>query len=63
MNPRYDKNTASEIHATQIMTVESDGFCICPYCFHLVFDEHLSGTCPCCQRRFCPSCSIKKRQL
>jgi rubrerythrin len=38
---------------------DSEGFCICPKCFHLVFDKMLTGICPSCSYRFCPSCSVK----
>ncbi|MHC4524942.1 MAG: hypothetical protein ACYSU8_05340 [Planctomycetota bacterium] len=44
------------------LTDESDGFCICPNCFHFVFDESLTGVCPSCRYKFCPSCSVKKRK-
>jgi len=47
---------------TQNITDDSDGFCICPNCFHFIFDELLTGICPCCHRRFCPSCSILKHR-
>lgn len=43
------------------ITDESGGFCICPNCFHLVFDGSLTGTCLCCHIQFCPPYSIKKR--
>lgn len=42
---------------------ESDGFCICPKCFHLVFDEMLTGICPVCQYRFCAACTIRKQRI
>ena len=69
MDAYYSKNTTPEnvtkalaTHPvkTQNFTDESGGFCICPNCFHLVFDESLTGICPCCQCKFCSSCSVKK---
>lgn len=38
---------------------DSNGFCICPNCFHLVFDEMLTGVCQFCQYQFCPSVPLK----
>ena len=64
MNAYYSKNTTpanNQIKFTvkhkqsQNMTDDSAGFCICPKCFHLVFDETLTGICPCCHYQFCPS--------
>ena len=68
MNTKRIKKKDVKIHANHVvknqlalrmLPVKSEGFCICPYCFHLVFDECLTGICPCCGHRFCPSCSIR----
>ena len=69
MDAYYSKNT-TPANVTKALTTypvktrnfsdESSGFCICPNCFHLVFDESLTGICPCCQCKFCSSCALKK---
>ena len=69
MDAYYSKNTIPA-NVTKALTTqhvearnftdESSGFCICPNCFHLVFDESLTGVCPCCHYQFCSSCSEKK---
>jgi hypothetical protein len=70
MDARYSRKTTpakiiksliSGQKKVQPLTNDGDGFCICPNCFHLVFDESLTGICPCCHYQFCPSCSIIKR--
>ncbi len=69
MDAHYSKKTIlanrTKAHTTRPVktrnfTDESGGFCICPNCFHLVFDELLTGICSCCQCQFCSSCSVKK---
>jgi len=70
MNTRKFKQTDTFKNVEPVKTIglsvdsdSSGGFCICPKCFHLVFDELLTGICPCCQTRFCPSCVAKKRPV
>ena len=63
MDSYYSKNT-TPANATKAFTTrhadprnfadESSGFCICPKCFHLIYDERLTGVCPCCHYQFCP---------
>ena len=69
MDAYYSESTTpahvTKAHTThpvenQNFSDESTGFCICPNCFHLVFDELLTGVCPCCHYKFCSSCSVKK---
>jgi len=69
MDAYYSKNT-TPANATKAcitkqvqvrrLTDESTGFCICPKCFHFIYDEMLTGVCPCCRHQFCPSCPVKK---
>jgi hypothetical protein len=69
MDAYYSKNTTpanvtkssiSRQEKVQNLPNDGDGFCICPNCFHLVFDKLLTGICPCCHYQFCPSCLLKK---
>jgi hypothetical protein len=63
MTPAYATQTP---HRRSLKTVKDDlindsyGFCICPSCLHIVFDEFLIGVCPCCEYQFCPPCLIMR---
>ena len=71
MDAYYSKNTIPA-NVTNALTTqhveardftdESNGFCICTQCFHIIYDEMLTGVCPCCHYQFCPALpNIKHR--
>lgn len=60
MNANHIRHNVPNGFAKGFKVNESNGFCICPTCSHLVFDETLTGMCPCCHRRFSPALRLEK---